>query len=367
MHRASRTMSQPVRVRHVVSRTRVPGRYRRPAGTMTPLGANRKAPAARSRMAANTLGLSGRGRHIHSTRPLGAMRALTSQSERKAYSAMGGKALAMWPMEGAIASSGAARLPPLTAGSTGFPRSSMRAFLAMLRGRGESYAGCAGLVQHQLLDGLAHLVEHHLHLAHAVDLQHRRPQLAVMAEHRRRAVVVLAHALQDRVSCVVGPALDRGPMQQAVDEGGLGHVERNDKGDPSRREHSVERLGLLGGPGEAIQEHVGGGVDAAQAALDDAVDQVVGDEVTGGHDAGRLIADGASMSDLRAQDLAGRQVRHAELFFDSSRLRALAAAWWSENESNQCGDCRRSGSEILRRLCHQLIASASSSRAWAAG
>src|SRR5258708_6501655 len=130
MQNAWRTMSRPVRVRQVVSRTSVPGRYRRPAGTITPLGANRKAPAARSRMAANTLGLSGRGRHIHSTRPLGAMRALTSQSDRKAYSAMGGKALAMWPIEGAGAPAGPAGLPPLTAGSTAFPRSSMRAFLA---------------------------------------------------------------------------------------------------------------------------------------------------------------------------------------------------------------------------------------------
>src|SRR2546430_1252657 len=44
-------------------------------------------------MAAKTLGLSGRGRHIHSTRPLGAIRQLTSQSERNAYSAIGGD----WP------------------------------------------------------------------------------------------------------------------------------------------------------------------------------------------------------------------------------------------------------------------------------
>jgi hypothetical protein len=44
-------------------------------------------------MAANTLGLSGRGKHIHSTRPLGATRQLTSQSERNAYSAMGGNGL----------------------------------------------------------------------------------------------------------------------------------------------------------------------------------------------------------------------------------------------------------------------------------
>src|SRR5712664_2004816 len=101
---------------------------------MTPLGANRKAPAARSRIAANTLGLSGRGRHIHSTRPLGAMSALTSQSERKAYSAIGGNELAMWAIVGAGAPAGAAR-PPLTAGSTAFPRSSTRAFLAIFLGR----------------------------------------------------------------------------------------------------------------------------------------------------------------------------------------------------------------------------------------
>ena len=44
-------------------------------------------------MAPNTLGLSGRGRHIHSTLPLGATRATDSRSERNAYSAMGGKGL----------------------------------------------------------------------------------------------------------------------------------------------------------------------------------------------------------------------------------------------------------------------------------
>ena len=90
---ASRTVTQPVLVCHEVSRTSVPGRYRRPAGTMTSAGPRRKPPADRSRMAPNTLGLSGRGRHIHSTLPLGATRALDSRSERNAYSAMGGKGL----------------------------------------------------------------------------------------------------------------------------------------------------------------------------------------------------------------------------------------------------------------------------------
>jgi hypothetical protein len=58
-------------------------------------------------MEANTLGLSGRGRHIHSTRPEGAIRQLASQSERKAYSAIGGNELVIWKGPGSGASSGA--------------------------------------------------------------------------------------------------------------------------------------------------------------------------------------------------------------------------------------------------------------------
>src|SRR5262252_4585124 len=95
MHSASRMINQPVRVRQVVSRTSVPGRYLRPAGTCTLVGPKARLPAPRSRIAANTLGLSGRGRHIHSTRPVGAMRQLTSQSDRNAYSAIGGNGLAI--------------------------------------------------------------------------------------------------------------------------------------------------------------------------------------------------------------------------------------------------------------------------------
>ena len=90
---ASRTISHPVFVCQVVSRTSVPGRYRRPAGTVTSAGPSRKPPAERSSMAPNRLGLSGRGRHIHSTFPLGATRATDSRSDRKAYSAIGGKGL----------------------------------------------------------------------------------------------------------------------------------------------------------------------------------------------------------------------------------------------------------------------------------
>src|SRR5205085_4610377 len=50
----------------------------------------RKPPAPRSSMAPNTLGESIHGKHIHSTLPLLATSAATSQSDRKPYSAIGG-------------------------------------------------------------------------------------------------------------------------------------------------------------------------------------------------------------------------------------------------------------------------------------
>src|SRR3954467_6287602 len=50
----------------------------------------RNVPASRSSMAPKTLGPSKRGRHIHSTAPLGATSAHVSQSLRNASSAIGG-------------------------------------------------------------------------------------------------------------------------------------------------------------------------------------------------------------------------------------------------------------------------------------
>ena len=63
-------MTQPVGVPQLVSRTTVPGRYRRSSGTVMSAGPNRKPPASRSRIAPKTLGESIRGRHSHSTLPL---------------------------------------------------------------------------------------------------------------------------------------------------------------------------------------------------------------------------------------------------------------------------------------------------------
>src|SRR3954463_10559624 len=63
-------------------------------------------PASRSSSAPNTLGESKRGRHIHSTAPLGATSAPVSQSERNPYWAIGGEGVD-WPGErGGLAGEG---------------------------------------------------------------------------------------------------------------------------------------------------------------------------------------------------------------------------------------------------------------------
>ena len=85
MSSTSRTMTQPVRVPHVVSRTIVPGQVALARGHR---GVDRaragRTPASRSSIAPKIDGPSKRGRHIHSTLPLGATSAQTSQSERNA-------------------------------------------------------------------------------------------------------------------------------------------------------------------------------------------------------------------------------------------------------------------------------------------
>ena len=77
-------MIQPLPVPQLVSSTIVPGRYWRAAGTLMPSGPSRNVPASRSSIAPNTLGESTRGRHIHSTAPVGPTSATVSQSDRNA-------------------------------------------------------------------------------------------------------------------------------------------------------------------------------------------------------------------------------------------------------------------------------------------
>jgi len=82
--RQSRTTIQPSPQSQLVSSTMLPGRWRRSGGTSTSSGPNLNHPASRSSIAPKTLGPSIVGRHIHSTAPLGATSAVTSQSDKNA-------------------------------------------------------------------------------------------------------------------------------------------------------------------------------------------------------------------------------------------------------------------------------------------
>src|SRR4029077_17783670 len=74
----------------VVTSTLVPGAYERCTGTLKPNGPSRNDPAPRSSTMPNTLGASKRGTHSQSIAPSGATSAPVWQSDRNAYSAIGG-------------------------------------------------------------------------------------------------------------------------------------------------------------------------------------------------------------------------------------------------------------------------------------
>src|SRR4029077_10963257 len=104
----------------VVTSTLVPGAYERCTGTLKPNGPSRNDPAPRSSTMPNTLGASKRGTHSQSIAPSGATSAPVWQSERNAYSAIGGNgdgAAALW---GCSAACGVApsRVTPVAIGGS---------------------------------------------------------------------------------------------------------------------------------------------------------------------------------------------------------------------------------------------------------
>src|SRR4051794_41712414 len=84
-------MIHPVGVFHVVSSVFVPGSYTRDAGTLMPNGPRRNEPACRSSRLPKMLGESKRGTQSQSIEPSDATSAPVWQSDRNAYSAIGGE------------------------------------------------------------------------------------------------------------------------------------------------------------------------------------------------------------------------------------------------------------------------------------
>ena len=84
MVRASRTITQPPFVCHVVETMLVPASYARAVGTLMPKGPKRKYPAWRSSKVPNTLGASKLGTHSHPTPPSGEISAPVWQLDKNA-------------------------------------------------------------------------------------------------------------------------------------------------------------------------------------------------------------------------------------------------------------------------------------------
>src|SRR6202165_195353 len=101
-------------------------------------------------------------------------------------------------------------------------------------------------------DGPPDAPEYRIHVAHPIDHLDPHPLLAVVIEHRVRELVILVHTLGDRFAGVIGATLDRGTMQDTIDQIGLRHVQGAHAGHPVAfsSQHLVQCARLLERAGE---------------------------------------------------------------------------------------------------------------------
>src|SRR3954454_21138128 len=100
------------------------------------------------------------------------------------------------------------------------------------------------------------------------------------------------------------------PAREAADEVVLGHVDEQRRSEPAvdLPQRVVERLGLLVGPREAVEQEPVGGVLLAEAVEDHGDDELVGHEIAAVHVRLGLLAEIRLVLDGLAQHVAGRDV-----------------------------------------------------------
>ena len=95
-------------------------------------------------------------------------------------------------------------------------------------------------------------------------------------------------------------------------------------------ELGVERHGLGGVAGEAVEDEALLGIIVLEALLDEIDDELVRDELAGVHEGLRLLAELRLSLHSRAEEVAGGDVREAILLDELLRLSALACAGSAE-------------------------------------
>src|SRR3954468_14211374 len=181
----------------------------------------------------------------------------------------------------------------------------------------------------------------------AVDLQALADRvLAVVLALRERLAVDVAHALLLRrvVLDVVRVAVRAdAPAGQPPHDVVLGHVDEQRGREPAvdLLQRLVERLGLLVGAREAVEQEAVAGVRVVQAVQDHADDDLVRDEIAAVHVLLRLFPEVRALLDGLAQHVAGRDVREGEVLLEALGLGALARAGRAEQDEVELGHLGR--------------------------
>ena len=99
--------------------------------------------------------------------------------------------------------------------------------------------------------------------------------------------------------------------------------------DGGRRRERLEAARLGEGAGKPVQD-IAAGVQAADGVVDQGENEVVRYELSSFEVGGRLAPELGSGGDMAAQQLAARQVGHAETISEDDALGALPGAWGAE-------------------------------------
>jgi hypothetical protein len=153
---------------------------------------------------------------------------------------------------------------------------------------------------------------------------------AVIVEHGLGKLMIGAKTLANHLRIVVVATA----ANQAFEQGVVVHVELDDA--VQRRaplsEQRVERLGLLQGPREAIEQAAAGAIAFVQAVIDHIDDQRVGHQAALIHVPFRLQALHGAITDRLAENIAGGDVRRAQMLQQSPGLRSFACSRRSDED-----------------------------------
>src|SRR3954453_4229563 len=181
----------------------------------------------------------------------------------------------------------------------------------------------------------------------AVDLQAAAHRLlaVVLALAERLAVDVADLVVLRRVVLeVVGVAVRaHAPAREPLHDVVLGHVDEERGREPAvdLPQRLVERLGLLVGAREAVEEEAVLGVRLGEPVEDHADDDLVGDEVAAVHVLLGLLAEVRLLLDRLAQHVPRRDVREREVLLEALRLGALSRAGRAEQDEVELGHRER--------------------------